>query len=916
MAAEKVTATRALAARPPAAGEAAVRHGPATPPRDGSRADPAGGTGARGGGLDGPAPPPTATARAEGSGADGRDPLPPQAPAEPPPPGPAAAAPAAADLPAGHLADPIPAAGAAPVPSPRLGGHGTAAGPGETAPAPDAGRYPQPTTPDPTGVPAPPVGLPAPLDAFVGREEEIAELKALLSAARLITLVGPAGTGKTRLALELAARVASGHDGVWLAELSGLADDRLLAHRVAESLGIDPAADASAERALAARLRAGRTLLILDTCEHVVDAAARLAVTLLRACPGLTVLATSRRPLDAPGEHLFPVRGLSLPAHRAPRSRGELLRSDAVRLFVERVRAVSPGFELTRENGDEIAEICVRLDGNPLALELAARVARLRPVGHILDRLDDRLHLLSHGARTAEPRHRDLRTAIAWSYELLGPDEQRLFRRLSVLAGWFTADDARQVCGDPGLTADAALHLLGRLESSSLLVTEHGRPGSRFRMTESIRLYARERLAAAGEEDDAHERLITWLLEVAAPVVGDGRLLRSARDLDPLAAAHHTLRHAVDRAIGHGDDRGLLLATALAHGLWHLGRLGEARRVLGAALARTGAGAPGRAAALGCAAVLAVLDGDGAQALDLATRALDLARGPIPRARALLAVQTVRRCLGDLAGADEAARACLDALGESTVPGDRAAVLHERARLAVRGGDLDGARDLLDRCHAARLGPPSGEAEPVPPEWAHTAATVALLGGDTDAAARRWRDLLGAYRPPGGEAPLLLECVAGLAVVAARAGDALRAVRLAAAAGLFRDGPLLRGGTIPGEVLTEAVTEARAALSSAAASAAIRDGERLGGPDLIGYALGGAWREPGDGESADPVLTDRERQVALLVAEGLANRQIARRLHVSERTVHTHLERIRAKLGLPSRAHIVRWVLEEGGATG
>ncbi|GGM92988.1 hypothetical protein GCM10010106_46620 [Thermopolyspora flexuosa] len=918
MAAEKVTATHTLTARLPVVGEGTVRHGPAGWP-DGRPYPEAAGPRATGTNHTGPIMPVTAAAQTEGDGADALPQAPPTT--EPPAPAEPAAEPQAATDP--HPDAAPDSGGPAPLWPSHPGGHaaGTTAGETAAAPDPDEPRYPPPADRDRPGYGTPPaaVGLPAPLDVFVGREDEIAELKALLGVARLVTLVGPAGTGKTRLALELAARVATGHpDGVWLVELSGLTDDRRLAHHVAESLGVRPAAGTTAERALLARLRAGRTLLVLDTCEHLVDAAARLAVTLLRACPGLTVLATSRRPLDAPGEHLYPVHGLSLPQPRAPRSRGELLRSDAVRLFVERVRAVSPGFELTRENGDEIAEICARLDGNPLALELAARIARLRPVGHILARLDDRLHLLNQGARTAEPRHRNLRTAIAWSYDLLDPDEQRMFRRLSVLAGWFTADDARRVCGDD-LTTDAALHLLGRLESSSLLATEPGRPGGRFRIMESIRLYAQERLAAEGEEDDAHERLAAWLLELAAPVAGDGRLLRSVRELDPLAAAHHTLRHALDRAMRRGDDRRLPLATALACGLWHLGRIGEARRVLGAVLARTEPTSPGRAAALGCAAVLAVLDGDGEQALDLATRALEPAHDPITRARALLALQTVRRCLGDLAEADRLAEDCLALLDEAADPADRAVVLHERARLAVRRGDLDGARALLDRClaahadRAARRGRPYGEAEPVPVDWAHTAATVALLEGDIDDAARRWREILDAYRPPGGEAsPLVLECVAGLAAVAARTGDALRAVRLAAAAGVLREGPLLRGGTIPREALAEAVTGARAALSAAAASAAIRDGERLGGPDLIGYALGGAWREPGDGDAADPVLTDRERQVALLVAEGLANRQIARRLHVSERTVHTHLERIRAKLGLPSRAHIVRWVLEEG----
>lgn len=852
---------------------------------------------------------------------------------------------------AGVAERPTPSAdGAADPPS---GGDGPPGGsvsggmvPGETAPdqrmsdatAPDAAggdeKTPRAAPPAFGMVPVAMVGLPAPLDAFVGREDEIAELKALLACARLVTLLGPGGAGKTRLALELAARVGTGHpDGVWLVELAGLPDGRLLAHRVAESLGIEIGGGTGAgpghgaepvEQALVERLRTGRTLLILDNCEHVVDHSAQLAVTLLRSCPGLTVLATSRRPLDAPGEHLYPVHGLSLPAERSPRTRGELLRSDAVRLFVERARAVRPAFELTRENGDEIAELCVRLDGNPLAIELAARLARLRPIGHILDRLDDRLHLLSEGVRTAEQRHRGLRAAIEWSYELLDPDEQRLFRRLSVLVGWFTVDDVLRVCGDPGLTGDLALHLLGRLETSSLVVAEQGRPGGGFRLMESIRLYARERLAAAGEDDDAYERLVTWLLDVAAPVVGDARLPRSARDLAPLAAELDTLRHAVDWAARRGDDRRALLATALAYCLLHRGGLGDARRILDAALTGVGPAYPGRAAALACAGVLAAFDGHGERALALATEAVDLARAdgrPVVLARALLALQAVRRCLGDPDAADEALRDCVALLDAANAPMDLAVALHERARLAVLTGDLGGAAHLLDRCRSLHrdhhASSPADEAEPAPHEWTHTAAALALVDGDIDDADRRWREVLGVYRAHDAEPlpPLAREAAAGLAVVAVRRGDPLRAVRLAAAAGVHRDGPPLRSGTIPPAVITEAVTGARAELSSAAATAAIRDGERLGGPELIAYALDGTWSEPADGHTAEPVLTDRERQVAFLVAEGLANRQIARRLHVSERTVHTHLERIRTKLGLPSRTHIVRWVVEEGGAS-
>ncbi|MEV5409958.1 LuxR C-terminal-related transcriptional regulator [Thermopolyspora sp. NPDC052614] len=777
------------------------------------------------------------------------------------------------------------------------------------------------------------------MDAFVGREDEVAELKALLASARLVTLIGPGGVGKTRLALELAARVGVNHpDGVWLVELAGVSDGRLLAHRVAESLGIHLGRPAEARREthglqlgegrgepveplLVDLLRGGRVLLVLDNCEHLVDDSARLAVTLLRACPGLTVLTTSRQPLDAPGEHLYPVHGLSLAPAQVPRTRGELLRSDAVRLFVERARAVSPAFELTKENGDEIAELCARLDGNPLAIELAARQARQRPIGHILDRLDDRLRLLSQGVRTAEERHRDLRAAIGWSYELLDPDEQRLFRRLGVLTGWFTVNDVLEACGDDGHTADELLDQLGRLEAGSLVEMESDRSGVRFRLTESIRLYAQERLAGAGEDDDAYERLVAWLLELAAPVAGDERLPRSADDLAPLAAEFDTLRNAVDWATRRGDDRRALLATAFAHCLVRRNRPDDARRLLDAALAGVDPAYPGRVPALAYAALLAARDGHGERATELAEEGLALARatgGPVALARALLALQAVRSCTGDPDAAETAMRECLALFDgpDAGASANLATCLHEHARLALRTGDLDHAGTLLDRCRSIHRDLHSDEAGPVPVEWVHTAATYALLRGDTAAAGLRWKEALAAHRTHGDAPlpPLALEMIAGLAVVAARGGDQLRAVRLAAAAGVLHDGPLVRCGTIPADVLTEAVGSARAALSPAAAATAGRNGERLDVPALIAYALDGTWTEPA-GLAAEPVLTDRERQVALLIAEGLPNRQIARRLHVSERTVHTHLERIRSKLGLPSRTHIVRWVMEEAEST-
>nr|BFE81511.1 hypothetical protein GCM10020093_041120 [Planobispora longispora] len=595
-----------------------------------------------------------------------------------------------------------------------------------------------------------------PLDKFVGREDELTELKALLGRARLLTLVGPGGAGKSRLALELAERVRGAYPGgtrlVELAELAELADGSPPVRRAAADPGVTrfPADRAeAAAQAVADSLGAGKVLLILDNCEHLIDASARFAVTLLRCRPGLAVLATSRQALEAPGEHLFPVPRLSLPAPGGTRTRGELLRSDAVRLFAERARAVFPSFELTAGNGDEIAEICARLDGNALAIELAASRVRLWSVGEILSRLDDRFRLLSGGARTVAPRHRDMRAAIGWSYELLTPREREVFRRLSVLTGGFTADGAVAVCAGTDLTREEVLDLLGGLETKSLIVPEQDR--SRFGMAESIRLYGYERLVEAGEADRVYERFVRWLLGLAAPAVAETRLLWSAHELDPLDGELDALRHAVDWAERRGDDRGVLLAVALSHCLWRRGRIVEGRRLLGRTLAGTDPAFPGRGVALAQAGNLALLQGEADRALSLAREAVALGEAggrPMTLARALATLQAVQQARGDLGAADDASRRCLELLRSSAGLLDIAVCLRDRARLAVLTGDLDDADALLQECLTAHLSHGNG---PVPVEWLDLTAMLALARGDTETADRRLRDGLARYRTAPGE---------------------------------------------------------------------------------------------------------------------------------------------------------------------
>jgi len=358
-----------------------------------------------------------------------------------------------------------------------------------------------------------------PLSSFVGRERELQELKRLLSSTRLLTLTGPGGVGKTRLALEVARNLRSGEvfaDGVWLAGLAPLADAALLPQTTAAALGIREEPGRAVLETLQESLRARRLLLVLDNCEHLVGACAELADALLHACPLLTILATSREALNIAGETVWPVPPLSVPAQAETWSPDGLLRLEAVRLFVERARTAVPRFALSDANAAAVAEICTRLDGLPLAIELAAARIRLLGPDQIAARLGDRFRLLSRGARTAIPRHQTIGALVDWSYELLPEDEQTLFCRVGVFAGDWSLEAAEAVGGGGGIEPSAVLDLLGRLVDKSLVEAQLPNPRGmvRYRLLETLREYALERLTAETTLAAARHRHARYFLEL------------------------------------------------------------------------------------------------------------------------------------------------------------------------------------------------------------------------------------------------------------------------------------------------------------------------------------------------------------------------------------------------------------------
>ncbi len=428
--------------------------------------------------------------------------------------------------------------------------------------------------------------LPAELTTFVGRETELAELHGLLSTRRLVTLVGAGGCGKTRLALHAAAdAVDERANGVWWVELASIAHADLVLTAVATVLGFREEAGKTLTETLAGQLADQDTLIVLDNCEHVLDACARLAEALLTAAPNVRIIATSREALGVAGETAWHVP--SLDADRA------------VQLFVERATLVRPNFAAVGEDLSIVSHICDRLDGIPLAIELAAAWTRMMQLGQIAAALDDRFRLLTGGSRTAVPRQRTLESSVAWSHDLLEDRERVLLRRLSVFAGGFTLDAAETVCADDHLDRYAVLDLLSRLADKSLVQVSHEQRDARYSLLETIRYFARERLVEAGESDATRHRHLAAFLALAEQAAPEIALSDGPEWLSRLEREHDNLRAALEWAQAeHQDDLFLRLCGALTL-FWELrGYLAEGGRWFARALATKGEPSVIRARAL------------------------------------------------------------------------------------------------------------------------------------------------------------------------------------------------------------------------------------------------------------------------------------------------------------------------------
>ncbi len=765
--------------------------------------------------------------------------------------------------------------------------------------------------------------LPAEVTRFIGRRREVAAVAAAVGRYRLVTLRGAGGVGKTRLALRATANLRDGFaDGCWLVELSSLHDPGLVTRAVADALGLPDDTHGNPARQLADSLSGRALLLVLDTCEHLAPACAELARQLLAAAPGLRILATSRVPLGAPDEHVLLVTPLELPADDATAGY-----ADAVTLFIDRARAAVPGYALTPGNTAAVAELCRRLDGIPLAIELAAVRLRGMPVEEMLARLSDRFRVLG-STRTSVSRHRTLRAAISWSFELCTPAEQRLWTELSVFPGGFSRAAAERVCG-PGAAA------LPRLAEKSIVQFSSADPaagpaGGRYQLLDTLREFGAEHLGgvAAAQVRARHRDYYLDLARRAA----DGLMGADQTGwLRRLGSETAHLRAALDFSFtAPGEAQAGVGMTRLLQPYWLMtGQFTEGRRwhelavavPAGGEEAGTGedTGAGDAAWAAYGAGILAVQQGDLGTGGPLLTRAAALAAAAddedlaahVTDARGILAFNA-----GDLATAQTEFEAALEVYRRAGFRDPAALVTYGRlASVCLLNFDLDRAAGLCEEC--LRQCERTGE------QWARGTAlwvrgAARWLSGDVPAAIAdalaclRIKDEAGDLHTTAMSFDLLAVCLVATAdyeraAVLYGAGDALWTLLSA---------PVLMG---PGyaDIRRSAADTARNSLGAERFAALAARGAALPLPAALAVATGEAPPAPpavADGPgAAEPTLTRREREVATLVADGLGNREIAQRLFLSKRTIDSHLEHIFTKLGFTSRTQLTNWIIGQGG---
>jgi non-specific serine/threonine protein kinase len=755
--------------------------------------------------------------------------------------------------------------------------------------------------------------LPVELTSFVGRRQELADVRRSLSEFRLVTLTGVGGVGKTRLALRVAAELHRAfRDGVWLVDLAGLGDPTLLAPTIAGALGLRDATATWQASRLADHLADMQVLLVLDNCEHVVTECGLLVDVLLRSCPELRVLATSRQGLGIDGERTIRVPSLSVPTLEQPPPPPEaLMQYEAVSLLTERAAAVLPGFSVSPDNHEAVTRLCQRLDGIPLAIELAAVRLRALSVHQVLDRLDDRYGLLRTASPAALPRQQTLRALIDWSFDLLSSQEQLLWTRLSVFAGSFELDGLEAVCGDDALPADSIAELMAGLVDKSVLVREDRGPRVRYRLLETMRQYGLDRQRTSGEEAQLRRRHRDWYLRLATEAERERFGRHQVAWYNRIRAEHPNLRMALEYCLTESGEVGAGQRIAAAmQTFWVVnGAIDEGRRWL-RLLTADSTPTLDRAWALASAGRLAVLQGAAADVPTLLAECRGLAQA--------FADPTLSAHVAHTEGLAELFR------------GDprRGLVLFERALAAYHAsGDLFGlSLALTQLANICILLGDTGRGQALCREslalseahgerWcaAHalwTQGLIALREGDLRQAAELEMRCV-RLREPFGDSWGIAMALEPLAWVACADKQYERAARLL---GALQATWRSIGASRPESLSDEherCETQTRKALGQRAFEVAFRGGQALPLTEVVAYALGdGTGPGPGhaDSEAAPVQLTRREAEIAELIAEGLSNKEIAARLVIAQRTAEGHVEHILTKLGFSSRAQVAAWV--------
>ena len=747
--------------------------------------------------------------------------------------------------------------------------------------------------------------LPAEATSFVGRRRELGELRKKLGTARLVSLVGPGGVGKSRLALRAATDLSRAfRDGAWWVDLAEVRDQALVANAVLAALDLRDQAGAAPAELLVSCLKDRELLLVLDNCEHLIDAVARIAGDIVRGAPLVRIVATSREPLSAAGENVLPVPPLDLPAPDAADPLSRLRQNEAVTLFIDRAAAASGAFELNESNRAAVVELCRRVDGLPLAIELAAVRTRALSIDQIVERLADRFALLTGGGRAALPRHQTLETAIDWSYDLLTPVESTVLRRLCVFAGRFTLEDVEAVC------APHALDVLASLVDKSLVKREDALGAACYRLHETMREYATRKLHDADEESEILERCTKYYVATAQAMALNARL-RLPQWLEWVELEIDNMRAVLSRCLTGGDSvNGIQLATSLGW-FWVTRATTEGVRWLDELLAC----GPGDPSTIGWSyfirGFLAVLQGkfeSSRPILDKAIGAARAAQQPGQLATSLSMASIAAMMAGDRMLADRYV-AEADALASELddVP-TSVSVLQARALNALVAGDFETLRAVSTE--GARLSREVGDVYAQHMMNLNLGGAALLTGELDESKARYTESLRSAYVIDDRIGQYYL--LAAIAYHRVRAGKALEAARLLGASETIRTG----AGAIVMPAMAPVILQANDATASALGAARFRiemdAGRRLSRDSAVALALGERIGEEeavevqADAEAG--VLAKREAEVARLVGEGLSNKQIGARLFISERTVDSHVRSILNKLGFNSRAQIAGWV--------